>query len=124
MSALRLANASLRVKTSTLRAVRLFRSPGRRSDGGGPRRLRVVQLQMHQVVAQGLDLQLRVTVEELAGRGGVRFVAEVPEAGHLRPVQQRLRVLQPGDDPVRPQALLREEEIGRRAAGVLPGAEL
>ncbi len=49
----------------------------------------------------------------------MRLVSEVPEAGHARSVEQRLGILQPERDPVRPQAILRQEEIRRCASRIL-----
>src|SRR5437016_6092148 len=52
------------------------------------------------------------------------LVAEVPEAGHPCPVHQRLRVLEPDGDPVRPQPLLGKQEVGRGAGRILVGPQL
>src|SRR5207302_9367521 len=73
---------------------------------------------------QRVDLLAGVAVEGFRGRGRMCFVREVPEARHPRPVEERLRVLQPERDPVGPQPLLGHEEVGRRAARVLTGPQL
>src|SRR5207245_8582376 len=72
-----LANASPTVKAWTGKRVtssdRAQHERFSAAAGGGGRRLGwlgALQLEVHQVIAQGVDLLLRIPVEELARRGG------------------------------------------------------
>src|SRR5713101_3673960 len=92
--------------------------------GARPRRGVARLPQVHEQVAQRLDLRLGVAAERLVIRGRVGRVGKVPEARHPGPFLERVRVLQPGYDPVGAQAGLRQLEIGRRAGRVLVRREL